>query len=228
MLGFGSRTMMLQRSRPIPGSCQSCTLCTYIAFVNRVWQIKAVRTLESPCALGFMRPPNPCAWRNCKASAYACVMYCKYVAGDWCYIAMASKLVWKQNITLEVHVAFIACLHLSLTYPLELAVEPNRAWSLILSYTYQTIVTLHLSCNSAFLFSQKTGVSQLLRFRLLLYFPCARAWVRAIRRHAFKGYDLFCTALDLAALKVRELLFLLRIYALLKRKKKKKSCHPSA
>lgn len=76
-------------------------------------------------------------------------------------------------------------------------------------------------CNSVFLFSQKTGFLQL-RFRLLLYFPCAR------HRHAFKGYDLFCTAPDSAALKVRELLFLLRIYALLKRKKKKSPCHPSA
>lgn len=138
-------------------------------------------------------------------------MYCKYVAGDWRYIAIASKLMWKQNIILEVHVAYIACLHLSLTW--------NSLWSQImlgpLSYcTHTKPLSLFTCpvCNSVFLFSQKTGFLQL-RFRLLLYFPCAR------HRHAFKGYDLFCTASDSAAFKVRELLFLLRIYALLKRKK---------
>lgn len=47
-----------------------------------------------------------------------------------------------------------------------------------------------------------------------------RGCVRALHRHIFKSYDPFYTAPDLAASKVRELLFLLRVSALLKRKKK--------
>lgn len=113
---------------------------------------------------------------------------------------------------------------------MELAVEPNHAWSLILPYTYQTIVTLHLSCmKQRFLvFSENMRFATSSSLSFTPVFPLReRAWVRAIHRDAFKGYVLFCTAPDLAALNVRELLFLLIIYALLKRKKKS-SCHPSA